>query len=106
MYELIFHPDAENELYELEPVMQAKALKGLEKLEAKGPELRFPDTDIVGDGLFELRVGRKDITRTFFAYAKGRRIYILRTFIKKTSKTPKAEIALAKSRWEDLKDES
>lgn len=104
MYELIFHPDAENEIYELEPTMQAKALKGLEKLEAKGPELRYPDTDIIESGLFELRVGRKDITRTFFAYAKGHRIYILRTFIKKTPKTPKAEIALAKARWEELKD--
>lgn len=78
--------------------------KGLEKLEAKGPELRYPDTGIIQDGLFELRVGRKDISRTFFAYAKGRKIYILRTFIKKTPKTPKAEIALATSRWEELKD--
>ncbi|MCV5720028.1 type II toxin-antitoxin system RelE/ParE family toxin, partial [Escherichia coli] len=34
----------------------------------------------------------------------GRKIYILRTFIKKTPKTPKAEIALATSRWEELKD--
>ncbi|EEF2249536.1 type II toxin-antitoxin system RelE/ParE family toxin [Salmonella enterica subsp. enterica serovar Infantis] len=106
MYELIFHPDAESEIYELEPVMQAKALKGLEKLEAKGPELRYPDTDIIDGGLFELRVGRKDITRTFFAYAKGRRIYILRTFIKNPPKTPKTEIALAKSRWKELKDGS
>ncbi|MGL5424147.1 type II toxin-antitoxin system RelE/ParE family toxin [Serratia fonticola] len=105
-YELLFHPEAESEIYELEPVMQAKALKGLEKLEAKGPELRYPDTDIIEGGLFELRVGRKDITRTFFAYAKRRKIYILRTFIKKSSKTPKAEIALAKSRWEELKDDS
>ena len=40
MYELLFHPEAEREIYELEPVMQAKALKGLEKLEAKGPELK------------------------------------------------------------------
>lgn len=32
MYELIFHPDAESEIYDLEPAMQAKALKGLEKL--------------------------------------------------------------------------
>jgi phage-related protein len=86
--------------------MQAKALKGLERLEAKEPELRYPDTDIIDGGLFELRVGRKDITRTFFAYAKGRRTYILRTFIKKPLKTPKAEIALAKSRWEELKDGS
>jgi len=104
MYELLFHPEAESEIYDLEPVMQAKALKGLEKLEAKGHELRYPDTDTIDGGLFELRVGRKDLTRTFFAYAKGRKIYILRTFIKKTPKTPKAEIALAKSRWEDMKD--
>ncbi|MEX9414746.1 type II toxin-antitoxin system RelE/ParE family toxin, partial [Escherichia coli] len=61
-------------------------------------------TKPIQDGLFELRVGRKDISRTFFAYAKGRKIYILRTFIKKTPKTPKAEIALATSRWEELKD--
>lgn len=105
MYELIFHPEAESEIYQLEPAMQAKALKGLEKLEARGPELGYPDTDIIRDGLFELRVGRKDITRTFFAYAQGRKIYILRTFVKKSPKTPKAEIALAKSRWEELKDD-
>ncbi|MCI3089067.1 type II toxin-antitoxin system RelE/ParE family toxin [Escherichia coli] len=98
MYELLFHPEAESEIYDLEPIMQAKVLKGLEKLEAKGPELRYPDTGIIQDGLFELRVGRKDISRTFFAYAKGRKI------IKKTPKTPKAEIALATSRWEELKD--
>ncbi|GKW40777.1 type II toxin-antitoxin system RelE/ParE family toxin [Pectobacterium parvum] len=109
MYELIFHPEAASEIYDLEPVMQAKALKalkGLEKLEAKGPELRYPDTDIIEGGLFELRVGRKDISRTFFAYVKGRKIYILRTFVKKIPKTPKSEIALAKSRWEELKDGS
>lgn len=39
MYELLFHPEAESEIYDLEPIMQAKVLKGLEKLEAKGPEL-------------------------------------------------------------------
>ncbi|ENA7730861.1 family 1 glycosylhydrolase [Escherichia coli] len=99
-----YYPQQESEIYDLEPIMQAKVLKGLEKLEAKGPELRYPDTGIIQDGLFELRVGRKDISRTFFAYAKGRKIYILRTFIKKTPKTPKAEIALATSRWEELKD--
>lgn len=106
MYELIFHPEAANEVYALPPIMTAKVLKGLEKLEAKGNELRYPDTDVIGDGLFELRVGQKDISRTFFAFAKGRRIYILRTFVKKTRKTPASEIALAMARWEELKDES
>ncbi len=35
MYELLFHPEAESEIYDLEPIMQAKVLKGLEKLEAE-----------------------------------------------------------------------
>ena len=104
MYELLFHPEAESEIYDLEPIMQAKGLKWLEKMEAKRQELRYPDIGIIQYGLFELRGGRKDISRTCFAYAKGRKIYILRTFIKKTPKTPKAEIALATSRWEELKD--
>ncbi len=35
MYELLFHPEAESEIYDLEPIMQAKVLKGLEKLEGE-----------------------------------------------------------------------
>lgn len=106
MYDLEFHPDAEDEIYELEPEMVAKAIKQLEKLAAKGPELRYPDTDKVEDGLFELRAGKKDITRTFFAYARGRKIYILRTFVKKTPKTPPGEIKLALARLEEMTDGS
>lgn len=102
MFELIFHPEAEAEILALEAIMQAKALCALTKLESQGNKLRYPDTDIIQDGLFELRAGKKDITRTFFAYAKGKKIYILRTFIKKTPKTPKAEITLALARLEEL----
>ncbi|NDK97608.1 hypothetical protein GPY23_00850 [Photorhabdus bodei] len=58
------------------------------------------------DGLFQLIVGNKDITRTIFAYAKGKRIYILRTLIKKTPKTPPTEIKLALQRLEEMTDES
>ncbi|MQL46644.1 hypothetical protein GEA64_00955 [Photorhabdus khanii] len=53
-----------------------------------------------------MRVGNKDITRTIFAYATGRRIYILRTFIKKTLKTPASEIKLALQRLEEMTNES
>ncbi|WP_339057955.1 type II toxin-antitoxin system RelE/ParE family toxin [Candidatus Regiella endosymbiont of Tuberolachnus salignus] len=102
MFELIFHPEAENELYTLEDTMQAKVLSALDKLEAKGNKLRYPHTDIIQDGLFELRAGKKHITRTFFAFTKDRKIYILRTFIKKTQKTPTAEIKLALKRLEEL----
>lgn len=83
--------------------MQAKALKGLEKLEAQGPCLRYPHTVAVTEKLFELRVGAKDISRTLFAFAAGRKIYILRTWVKKT---PKPEIVLALARLKELTDES
>ncbi len=106
MFELIFHPEAQQELLELDSAMQGKALAALDKLESQGNQLRYPHTDIIQEGLFELRAGKKDITRTFFAYAKGRKIYILRTFIKKTPRTPPAEIKLALKRLEELTDES
>ncbi|MFC0180144.1 MULTISPECIES: type II toxin-antitoxin system RelE/ParE family toxin [Thorsellia] len=106
MFELIFHPEAEEEILSLESKMQAKALAALDKLEVQGNHLRYPDTDTIQDGLFELRVGKKDITRTFFAFAKEKRIYILRTFVKKTAKTPKNEIKLAIKRLEELTNEN
>lgn len=106
LFELIFHPDAERELLELDSAMQGKAFAAIDKLESMGNQLRYPHTDIIQEGLFELRAGKKDITRTFFAYAKGKKIYILRTFIKKTAKTPQSEINLAKSRLKELENES
>lgn len=106
MFELIFHPEAEQELLDLESTMQGKAFAALDRLELQGNQLRFPHTDIIQDGLFELRAGKKDITRTFFAFAKGKKIYILRIFVKKTPKTPPSEIKLALSRLEELTDEN
>lgn len=106
MFELIFHPEAEQELLELDSAMQGKAFAALDKLETQGNQLRFPHTDIIQDGLFELRAGKKDITRTFFAFAKGKRIFILRTFVKKSPKTPPSEIKLALSRLEEMINES
>jgi len=44
-------------------------LRGLEKLEREGFRLRYPDTRVLSGGLYELRVGAKDIARTFFAFA-------------------------------------
>ena len=106
MFELIFHPEAEQELLELDSAMEGKAFAALDKLETQGNQLRFPHTDIIQDGLFELRAGKKDITRTFFAFAKGKRIFILRTFVKKSPKTPPSEIKLALSRLEEMTNES
>ena len=106
MFELLFHPDAFSEIEALSPSMRAKALNALDKLEMLGNELRFPHTRAMGEGLFEVRAGNKDISRTFFAFAIGQKIYILRTFVKKTQKTPASEIELALKRLGEMTDES
>ena len=96
MFELLFHPEAFAEIEALSPIMRAKALNALDKLETLGSELRFPHTRAMGNGLFELRAGNKDISRTFFAFAIG----------KKTQKTPPSEIELALKRLGEMTDES
>ncbi|EHK89866.1 type II toxin-antitoxin system RelE/ParE family toxin [Aggregatibacter actinomycetemcomitans] len=106
MFKLLFHPEAFAEIEALSPTMRAKALNALDKLEALGSELRFPHARAMGNGLFELRAGNKDISRTFFAFAAGKKIYILRTFIKKTQKTPPSEIQLALKRLGEMTDEN
>ena len=106
MFELLFHPEAFAEIEALSPIMRAKALNALDKLETLGSELRFPHTRAMGNGLFELRAGNKDISRTFFAFAIGKKIYILRTFVKKTQKTPPSEIALALKRLGEMTNAS
>ena len=77
--------------------MQAKIFKNLELLEIRGNELREPFSKHIEDGIFEIRnkVGN-GITRIFYFFVIGQKIILTNGFIKKTQKTPKAEIALAK----------
>lgn len=49
--------------------------------------------------LWEMRMkGRSGISRALYVTAAGQRVVILRTFVKKTEKTPRHEIDLALSR--------
>lgn len=54
--------------------------------------------------LWELRITGKDgISRAIYLTASGRRLVIVRVFIKKTQKTPPAELQLARQRAKELK---
>lgn len=82
----------------LEPKMQAKVIRALEILEANGPALREPYTKPLGDGIFELRIQvATDISRVLYFFVSGHNIITTHGFIKKTQKTPPAEIRLAKT---------
>lgn len=82
--------------------MKAKALYSLSILEEYGNQLREPYSKPVGDGLFELRVKfASDISRIFYFFVIGNKIVLTNGFIKKTMKTPKAELTLARKHKAD-----
>lgn len=103
MFEVKFHDEAEEEFLALPIVIRAKMDRVLKKLEIDPRKLREPDTKPLGNGLFEVRTMGGDIARGLWVYQSGSKIYLLRIFVKKTPKTPPAEIALAWQRLEDFK---
>jgi phage-related protein len=55
------------------------------------------------DGLFEIRAkAQEGIGRSLFCYLKGQQIFVLHAFVKKSQKTPKKELELAKSRQKEV----
>ena len=86
----------------LNPKMQAKAMYSLALLEEFGNQLREPFSKPIGDGIFELRIKfSSDITRIFYFFVVDNRIILTNGFVKKTPKTPKAEIELARKYKKD-----
>ena len=69
---------------------------GLERV--GGPHVKHLD-----GRLWEMRLrGRSGISRALYVVATGRRVVIVRAFIKKTQKTPRAEIELALRRAQEI----
>ena len=55
------------------------------------------------DRTWEMRLrGRDGIARALYVTATGRRVVILRVFAKKTQKTPRREIELARQRAKEV----
>ena len=86
----------------LNPKMQVKAMYSLALLEEFGNQLREPFSKPIGDGIFELRIKfSSDITRIFYFFVVDNRIILTNGFVKKTPKTPKEEIELARKYKKD-----
>ena len=81
----------------------ANLLHILEIIEKFGPNVGKPYTASMGQGLFEIRArGKEGIGRSMFCTLKGKEIIILNSFIKKTQKTPKKEIDIARKRMREI----
>ena len=81
----------------------ANFLRIVEMIEEFGPSLGMPYTSPIGKGLFEIRAkGKEGIGRSLFCTVKGKEIVILHSFVKKTQKTPKKELDIARKRMKEV----
>jgi len=85
--------------------MRARLVRLIGLIEQIGFEALPRDTARhLEDKLWELRItGRDGISRAIYVTATGRRMVILRAFIKKTQKTPPREIAIARQRAKEVR---
>ena len=77
--------------------MKAKLFREIDLRAANGPELREPHSKHIEDGIFELRAKQgSDISRVLYFFFVGRKAILTNGYVKKTMKTPKDQIELAK----------
>lgn len=83
--------------------MRAKIYGLLVILQEKGNFLREPYSKYLEDGIYELRCKfGSDTSRVLYFFYYGKHIVLTNGFVKKTQKTPKSEIKLAKERRKDF----
>ena len=103
-WKIEFYSGVEDDILAMPPKIQARMLRLLEMVEAYGANLGSPHTEAMGDGLFEIRAKAKEgIGRSLFCYMHGKQVCILHAFVKKSQKTPKKELRLAKERLKEVK---
>jgi phage-related protein len=95
----------DREIAALPPDMQARFLRYAEIIEQAGfAALPRDAVKHLEDKLWELRIsGRDGISRAIYVTAVGRRVVVVRVFIKKTQKTPPRELEIARQRAKEIK---
>ncbi|MDQ2861134.1 MAG: type II toxin-antitoxin system RelE/ParE family toxin [Pseudomonadota bacterium] len=101
---LFVNAAARAELAALPADMRAKFERIVMLIREQGLEtVREPYVRHLEDKLWEMRLtGRDGIARAIYVAASGRRIVVVRAFVKKTEKTPKRELELARERAKEV----
>ena len=99
-----FNAAVDEEIRALPADMQARLLRFADIIEQAGFEALPRDSVRHLEGkLWELRMtGRDGIARAIYVTAAGRRVVVVRVFIKKTQKTPPRELEIARQRAKDV----
>jgi len=104
MWSVEYLPAAAEERAELPDDMRARLGRVTDVIGKHGLENLPRDwVKSLGDKLWELRVtGRDGIARAIYVTATGKRLVIVRIFVKKTHKTPQRELELARQRAKEI----
>ncbi len=98
-----YSPRLEEEVLQLPAGFLARFVRYAERMEVYGPDLGMPHTKAMGRGLFELRLkAAEGIARVFYCTLVGRQIVMLHQFTKKSEKTPRKELEIARRRMEEV----
>lgn len=92
------------ELEALPDDVQARMQRIIGLIESQGLErVREPHIKHLVGRLWEMRLsGRDGIARAIYVTAAGRRVVVVRAFVKKTQKTPQRELDLAHRRSKEI----
>jgi len=95
----------DSEVEALPEDMRARLWRVAKLIEEKGLErVGEPHVRHLEGRLWEMRLkGRSGISRALYVTVVGRRVVIVRVFVKKTEKTPRREIDLALSRAKSIR---
>lgn len=96
-----FATDIDKFLDDLEKDRKSKVTQILDMLELCGNEIGMPYSKSLGEGLFELRISGKAPIRIIYCFHQNCAI-LLNAFIKKTDRTLKRELDLAKRRQNSI----
>jgi len=93
----------EEEILKLPAGLLARYLRLSDLLIEFGSNLGLPHTKKIETGLSELRLkGEEGIARVFFCTKRGKEIIMLHSFVKKSQKTPRKEIEIARRRKREV----
>jgi phage-related protein len=104
MWSVEYLPAAFQERAALPPDMRARLSRMADVIETAGL-FNLPRDWVkpLGDKLWELRIAGKDgIARAIYVAAANQRVVVLRIFVKKSRKTPKRELELARQRVKEI----
>jgi phage-related protein len=93
------------EIEALPPLLNARLIRLMEMVENVGLEhMREPHVKHIEGKIWELRAKAPgSIARAFYITMTGRRVVILHAFVKKSDKTPRGALEIARSRMKEVK---